>query len=170
LPSAAYAGPMAFFKPTYLIDGDLTDVDLDKLQADGIKGLILDLDSTLMSPKAGKMTDAASAWLEKARTNFKLAIVSNNKNAIYMEQVRLLLDMPVLHTARKPSIKMFLQVLDELQLKASDCAVVGDRPLTDIWGGQRAGMKTILVFPLKHQNEPSWKTFCRKLERCFIKS
>jgi HAD superfamily phosphatase (TIGR01668 family) len=161
---------MALFKPTYLIDGDLTDVDLDKLQADGIKGLILDLDSTLMSPKAGKMTNEANAWLEKARTNFKLAIVSNNKNDIYMEQVRALLDMPVLHAARKPSIKMFIQVLTELELKASDCAVIGDRPLTDIWGGQRAGMKTILVFPLKHQNEPSWKTFCRKLERCFIKS
>lgn len=161
---------MAFFKPTYLIDGDLTDVDLDKLQNDGIKGLILDLDSTLMSPKAGKLTDAAASWLERARSNFKIAIVSNNKNAIYMEQVRLLLDMPVLHTARKPSIKSFVQVLGELQLKASDCAVVGDRPLTDIWGGQRAGMRTILVWPLKHQNEPAWKTLCRKLERCFIKS
>ena len=38
-----------FLKPDYLIDGDITDIDLDRLAADGIKGLILDLDSTIMA-------------------------------------------------------------------------------------------------------------------------
>jgi predicted HAD superfamily phosphohydrolase YqeG len=65
---------------------------------------------------------------------------------------------------------MFKQVLLEFDLLAADCVVVGDRPLTDVWGGQRAGMKTALVFPLKTMNEPSWVQFFRKLERCFIKT
>ncbi len=163
-------GSMALFKPTYLIDGDLTDVDLDQLYADGIRGIILDLDSTLVAPRSGTLTAEAEAWLEKARGRFKLAVVSNNKNEPYIMQVKSLLNMPVLGRARKPSTKMFKQVLRDLQLPAHECLVVGDRPLTDVWGGQRAQMKTALVLPLKTINEPCWITFFRKLERCFIKS
>ena len=161
---------MAVFKPTYLIDGDLTDVDLDQFYADGIKGIILDLDSTLVAPRSGKLTPEAARWLERARAMFKLAIVTNNKNEQYMQQVESLLNMPVLGKARKPSTKMFAQAVQDLGLTPSDCVAVGDRPLTDVWGGQRAGMKTALVFPLKTMNEPSWVTFIRKLERCFIKT
>jgi HAD superfamily phosphatase (TIGR01668 family) len=161
---------LAILKPTYLIDGDLTDVDLDQLYADGIKGIILDLDSTLVAPRSGKLTPQAANWLEKAKSRFKLAVVSNNKNEPYMQQVKALLDMPVLGKARKPSTKVFVQAMKDLGLNASDCVAVGDRPLTDVWGGQRAGMKTALVFPLKTMNEPSWVTFFRKLERCFIKT
>jgi uncharacterized protein len=161
---------MVVLKPTYLIDGDLTDVDLDQLYTDGIKGIILDLDSTLVAPKSGKLTPEAAQWLEKARLRFKLAVVSNNKNEPYMQQVRALLNMPVMGKARKPSTKVFVQVLKDLELAASECVAVGDRPLTDVWGGQRAGMKTALVLPLKTMNEASWVTFFRKLERCFIKT
>ncbi len=78
--------------------------------------------------------------------------------------------MIVLGRAAKPSAKLFLQVLEMFKLRADEVVVVGDRPLTDVWGGQRAGMKTILVWPLKSMNEPSWILFFRKLERCFIKS
>ncbi|MBK9771692.1 MAG: hypothetical protein IPP57_12885 [Candidatus Obscuribacter sp.] len=48
-----------FLKPTYLIDGDITDVDLEKLSQDGIKGLILDLDSTIMAPHSAALTAEA---------------------------------------------------------------------------------------------------------------
>ena len=138
---------MAIFRPTYLIDGDLTDVNLDKLYADGIKGIILDLDSTLVAPRSGCLTPQAESWLKEARQRFKLAVVSNNKNETYLEQVQALLDMPVLGKARKPSTKMFVQVIKELDLQAAECVAVGDRPLTDVWGGQRAGMKTAWYYP-----------------------
>lgn len=161
---------MVFLKPTYLIDGDVTDIDLNKLAADGIKGIIFDLDSTLVAPHSGKIEDDAAAWLEKARTDFKLAVVSNNQNDPYLNQVREILKMPVHGKAAKPSAKLFLHVLEEFQLQAKEVAVVGDRPLTDVWGGQRAGMKTVLVWPLKTMNEPSWIMLFRKLERCFIRS
>jgi hypothetical protein len=163
-------GFMVVIRPTYLIDGDVTDIDLDMLARDGIKGIIFDLDSTIMAPRSGKITAETATWLELARNRFQLAVVSNNKSDPYIKQVQEHLNMTVLGRAAKPSTKLFLQVLEMFQLRADQVAVIGDRPLTDVWGGQRAGMKTVLVWPLKTMNEPAWILFFRKLERCFIKS
>lgn len=158
------------FRPTYLIDGDVTDINLDGLIKDGIRGLIFDLDSTLLAPRSGIITDEVSAWLSKARQMFKVAIVSNNDADPYIEEVKALLDMPVFGRAAKPRRGGFRKALEILQLPADKVAVIGDRPLTDVWGGQRAGMKTILVWPLKSMNEPKWILFFRKLERLVIRS
>jgi len=156
---------MVIFRPDYFIDGDITDIDLDRLEKDGLRGLILDLDSTLMAPRAGMLTPEAEQWLNKARLQFKVAVVSNNHRDAYLKNIARDLDMTVIGNAFKPCRKSFFIVLNEFQLQASEVAVVGDRPLTDVWGGQRAGMKTVLVRPLKTIVEPSWKTSIRNLER-----
>lgn len=157
-------------RPTYVVDGDVTDIDLDQLQREGVRGLIFDLDSTLMAPHAGMLTSEVAGWLERARTMFKVAIVSNNKKSPYVEAVKALMDMPVIGMAAKPSTKAFFEVLDLFQLTPGEVAVIGDRPLTDVWGGQRAGMKTILVWPLKSMNEPEWIRMIRRMERIFIRN
>ena len=79
---------MAIFKPTYLVEGDLTDLSLEHLSTDGVRGIILDLDSTLIAPRSGHLTLEVEQWLEQARERFQLAVVSNNKNDIYMGQVQ----------------------------------------------------------------------------------
>ena len=57
-----------------------------------------------------------------------------------------------------------------LMLEAHQVVVVGDRPLTDIWAGQRQGSLTILVDPLiKHQENGLFKIL-RRLERLFVHS
>ena len=157
-------------RPTYLIDGDVTDIDLTALERDGIRGLIFDLDSTLVAPHAGVLTEEVTEWLTRARAKFKVAVVSNNTRDPYIQQVQSILDMHCIGCAAKPSTKAFMQVLEMFAMAPQEVAVVGDRPLTDVWGGQRAGMKTILVMPLKTMNEPGWIRVFRKLERCFIRS
>lgn len=159
-----------FLKPDYLIKGDITDIDLNMLSQIGIKGLILDLDSTLVVPHSAELSGDAAAWLEQACSRFKVAIASNNKDEVYLDKIRQLLSIPVIGKAAKPSRKAFRRLLTDFDLKAEQVAVIGDRPLTDIWGGQRAGMKTILVGILKCQKEPGWKGRIRKLERVFIRS
>lgn len=161
---------MVLLRPTYVINGDVTDIDLKQLQADGVKGLIFDLDSTLLAPHSGKLTVEVGRWLEFARAHFKVAIVSNNKRMQYMEEVKVLLDMPItIGHAAKPRRKAFMDVLKVFELEPHEVAVIGDRPLTDVLGGQRAGMKTVLVWPLKSQVEPQWVKMMRKLERYVIK-
>ncbi len=158
-----------FLKPDYLIEGDITDIDIEMLAQAGIKGLILDLDSTLVEPHSAKLTPEASAWLERACQRFAVAIASNNKNEVYLDQIRNILTIPVVGRAAKPSRKAFHKLMTDFHLEAHQVAVIGDRPLTDIWGGYRAGMKTVLVQILKSQKEPRWKTQIRNLERVFIK-
>jgi len=158
-----------FLRPTYLIDGDITDVDLEKLSQDGIKGLILDLDSTIMAPHSAALTEEAALWLNQAKQKFHMAIASNNKNEKYLEKVGQVIDIPIIGRAAKPSRKAFHKLLNDFGLSAHEVAVIGDRPLTDIWGGHRAGMKTILVRVLKSMKEPEWKRSMRNLERIFIR-
>jgi uncharacterized protein len=158
-----------FLKPDYLIAGDITDIDIDLLEQAGIKGLILDLDSTLIAPHSAFISDQALAWLNQARKKFHVAVASNNKNEVYLDKVRELLDIRIVGKAKKPSRKAFHRLMEEFGLTAEQIAVIGDRPLTDIWGGRRAGMKTILVGTLHTMNEPAWKTKMRLLERVFIR-
>jgi hypothetical protein len=157
-------------RPTYLIDGDVTDIDLSRLEQDGIKGLIFDLDSTLLAPHSGLLTEEVAHWLEEARRRFQVAVVSNNKREPYMQQVRDLLNIHCIGCAGKPSTKAFLTVLNMFRLAPHEVAVIGDRPLTDVWGGQRAGMRTVLVLPLKSMSEPGWVRMFRRLERVFIRT
>lgn len=159
-----------FLKPDYMIEGDITDIDIDLLRKDGIKALILDLDSTLVAPKSAHITQEALDWLNRARAQFKVAIASNNKNETYLGEVEQLLKVKIVGRAKKPSRKAFQSLLKEFGLGAHEVAVIGDRPLTDIWGGKRAGMKTVLVRILKTMQEPKWKTSIRALERVFIRS
>ncbi len=93
-----------------------------------------------------------------------------NKKLSYLQDVKELLQMPTIGKAAKPRRWAFFKVLESFGLEAHEVAVIGDRPLTDVLGGLRAGMKTVLVWPLKTQVEPSWVTMMRKLERCVIRS
>ena len=160
---------MLFLQPTYIYHGDITTVDLKQLKADGIKGLILDLDSTLMAPRTGFIDDRVNTWLAEAQKDFKLAVVTNNKNQKYIEKAANCLAMPVIGRAAKPSRKIIFTVLDKLQLKPAEAVLIGDRPLTDIWAGIRAGMKTCLVSPLSTMREHIIVQYLRKLERLAIK-
>lgn len=152
-----------------MIAGDVTDIDLEQMWNDGIRAFILDLDSTIMAPKAGVLTPETAKWLADAQIRFKLAVLSNNKRDDYLELVRKSLDMPVIFKGAKPSRKGFVDLMQQFDLRPEEIAVVGDRPLTDVWGGHRACMKTVLVYPLKSIVEPSWKTALRRLERIFIR-
>ncbi|MBZ0187114.1 MAG: YqeG family HAD IIIA-type phosphatase [Candidatus Obscuribacterales bacterium] len=156
-------------KTTYYVDGDITDLDIEMLINDGIKGLILDLDSTVMAPKAGSLTDEASAWLERARAHFQMLILSNNKEQEYLDLAQTILAMPVIGCAAKPSPAGFKKSLTLLNLSACEAAVVGDRALTDILGGNMSNIKTVLVRPLKSIVEPGWKTYVRNLERSLVR-
>jgi len=154
---------------TYYIDGDITDLDVERLAGDGVKGLILDLDSTLMAPKAGSITDATSHWLDQARSRFKMIILSNNKRPDYLEGVENLLGIEIIGHAAKPFRQGFTRALERLEMPADAVAVVGDRALTDILGGNLSNMRTVLVMPHKSIVESSWKTCLRNLERSLIR-
>lgn len=158
-----------FLKPTLIYESDVTEVSLEALQNLGVEGLIIDLDNTIMAPKSARLEPHVKPWMDLMRKNFKIVILTNNKKTFYLEAVRQVLDLPVIGFAKKPWAFGVHEALDILKLPNDKIVVIGDRPLTDTWLGQRFGFKTILVRALTAHIEPRWKYFLRKLEWSFVK-
>ena len=158
-----------FLKPTLICEGDVTKISLEDLKKLGVEGLILDLDNTIMAPKSARLDSHVKPWMDLMKKNFNIVILTNNKKSFYLEAVRQVVDLPVIGFAKKPWSSGIHEALDILKLPNDKIVVIGDRPLTDIWLGQRFGFKTVLVRALTADIEPKWKYFLRKLEWSFIK-
>lgn len=158
-----------FLKADFALESVL-NIDLDEMRKRGVKGFIFDLDNTLMAPNTGIFTEAIKNWLDEVMKEFKVAIVSNNPIPAYEKKVREIVNMPIYFKAGKPSRKFVREALKELGILPEEAAMVGDRPLTDIWVGQRLKMVTILVDPLRKHQEHQVIKFLRGLERSFVKN
>ncbi|HSA06602.1 MAG TPA: YqeG family HAD IIIA-type phosphatase [Candidatus Gastranaerophilales bacterium] len=160
-----------FFKirPTYIVE-HVRDINLHDLKAEGIKALLFDLDNTLMEPYSGKFQEEIADWIKEIQKDFKIAILSNNLKAEYIEQIQNIVDFPVYGRAGKPFRATAFRVIKELGVLPEQCAIVGDTFLTDIILGLRLGIVTVLVDSLVKKGEPEYWQFIQKIERSFIKS
>lgn len=158
-----------FLKPDYNLKS-IYDIDLEKLKEQGVKGMLFDLDSTLMASKSGTYREETLNWLEGVKQNFFMAVVSNNKNPEYIKKVEARSDFPVLFRANKPSAKPAREFLKQHNINPKDCVLVGDRPLTDILCGKFLGCKTILVDSITADTEKPIVRFVRFLERLSIRN
>ncbi|MBM7716340.1 YqeG family HAD IIIA-type phosphatase [Siminovitchia sp. FSL H7-0308] len=136
----------------------------EKLKEQGIKGIITDLDNTLVEWDRPNATARLVDWLEEMkRHNMKITIVSNNNQ----DRVRAFsepLDIPFIHRARKPLGSGFRKAAREMGLSKEETVIVGDQLLTDVFGGNRAGFYTILVVPVA-QSDGFFTRFNRMIER-----
>ncbi|MBT9258434.1 MAG: YqeG family HAD IIIA-type phosphatase [Clostridiales bacterium] len=125
----------------------LYHVDLEALRQRGVKGLILDLDNTLVHWNAPP-DDRTRLFVEEARRQgFRLAVVSNNRVGRVAAFCREL-GIQGVSMANKPRRRGFRQALRLLALKPEEAAVIGDQIWTDVWGGNRTGCVTVRVQPL----------------------
>lgn len=154
-------------KPSYIVDR-VTDINLQDLKDDNIKGLIFDLDNTLMPPKSCDLPEDIAEWIEKAKIDFKIAILSNNPDKVYVQEAGEKIGCIAFDRANKPRRKSAVAALKKLELIPSQVVMIGDRPLTDIWVGQRLGLVTILVDPIMKSKEVGVIKLLRKLERIFV--
>lgn len=157
-----------FIKPDYNLKS-IYDINFNELLKIGVKALLFDLDSTVMASKSGVYTQKTQDFLNKAKENFFIAIVSNNHNENYINKVRKISDFPVLFDAQKPKTIRIIKFLQKYNIQPKDCAMIGDRPLTDILCGKKLGAKTILVDSINADYEKKIVRFVRMLERLSIK-
>lgn len=155
-------------KPDYNLKS-IYDIDFDELKSRGIKIIIFDLDSTIMVSKSGCYAEKTKCLLNEIKAVFKIVVLSNNNNPVYMDKVRKISDFDVLGSAGKPGTKVLKSYLSSVGIKSSEAAIVGDRPLTDILCGKYAGCITILVDSINAENENILTRFVRRLERLVIK-
>jgi uncharacterized protein len=141
------------------------DINLDEMFARGVRGIITDLDNTLVSAKTPLATPKLLAWLDHVKEQgFKVVILSNN-NGTRVSKFAEPLGIPYIPAARKPAGGAFLRALKLMELKSEQAVVVGDQMLTDVFGGRRAGLHTILVTPIAPKEE-GWATqINRRIEK-----
>lgn len=155
------------FVPNEVVQ-DIYEIRPEKLKERGIKGIITDLDNTLVPWNVKDATEEVKEWLkEMEEHDIKVTIVSNNNE----ERVRVFsepLKRPFAYSARKPLTRAFKKVQRDMGLNKDEVVVVGDQLLTDVFGGNRAGLKTILVAPIVETDAPITK-FNRKIERFIMR-
>lgn len=135
------------------------DITIEFLQKHKIKAIILDVDNTLIDYHEN-LSDNIISWAKEMKgQGTKLYILSNTNNKEKVEKVANALDIPYRNLAKKPFKKGFLKVQELLSEKSENIAVVGDQIFTDIIGGNRCQMFTILVDPIDKQDYwyTAWK-------------
>ncbi|MGQ9736257.1 MAG: YqeG family HAD IIIA-type phosphatase [Thermaceae bacterium] len=143
----------------------LTQLTPEYLTSRGLKGIILDIDNTLLPYEAKEIPREVSAWLESLkRAGIPIYLLSNTKPSRF-RHVQALLNLPGHAPALKPWFG-FRRAIRALGLKPEEVAVVGDQVFTDVLGGNLAGAYTILVPPLAEQ-EFFYTRFIRLLEAPF---
>ena len=131
-------------------------ITIEFLQKNKIKALILDMDNTLINLKE-KMPKNIEIWAKELKgQGVKLIIVSNSNKKSKLDKTANKLGIKYVYFARKPlkvGLKKAMKILEE---KPENIAVVGDQIFTDIIGGNRCKMKTVLVDSL--ENKDFWYT------------
>ncbi|KKK33123.1 hypothetical protein WQ57_24615 [Mesobacillus campisalis] len=124
------------------------EITPESLKEKGVKGIITDLDNTLVEWDRPSATPDLIQWFENMKqNNILVTIVSNNNE----DRVKLFADplvTPYIYRARKPMTKAFNRAVKDMGLKKEQTVVIGDQLLTDVFGGNRGGFHTILVVPV----------------------
>jgi len=146
---------------------NIFDIDADHLQSLGIKGIITDMDNTLV-PWSDRTVypRLADFFTSLKKKGFKLFIVSNNSRDRGGQLAREL-DIPAIWYAVKPRRGAFRKALHEMNLSPEQVAVVGDQIFTDVLGGNRLGLYTIHVNPISEKEFVTTKLM-RMLERFIL--
>ncbi len=128
-----------------LILQSIYDLDANYLKQKGIRGIILDLDNTLVPLGCQNVAPRMCRWVNSLKEEgFKLYIVSNStpgKGGKLAQEM----DVSAIWYAVKPRRKAFRLALQRMGLEADEVAVIGDQVVTDVLGGNRLGLLTILV-------------------------
>lgn len=141
--------------PNKLVNS-VKEITVEMLRENKINALILDVDNTLINIKQ-ELSDDVKNWVQNMKdNNIKLYILSNTNDKEKVGKVASALDIPYRNLAKKPFKKGFLEVQDILEEQPENIATVGDQIFTDVIGGNRCKMFTILVEPI--QKKEYWYT------------
>jgi len=145
----------------------VADVTPDLLQELGVRGVLVDLDDTLIASNAEELSPSAEAWLQGLLTaGLEVAILSNGER----QRVHRLAErfgLPAFALVGKPFWFAFRRGLRALGTPPAATAMVGDQLFTDVLGANCAGLISILVRPLTPGKLPHTRV-ARHLERLIL--
>lgn len=139
-------------------------INYDSLYSRGIRCLLIDLDNTIVPITMKKSNKKIKELFDDLKTKgFKVIIFSNSNKGrvkVFKEE----LDVDCCAYANKPFKKKYKKVMQTYDFKEPEIACIGDQLLTDIKGGNKLGLTTILVNPVGTKER-----FVTKINRYFEK-
>ena len=144
------------------------NIDYTKLKEKGIQCLLFDLDNTLVPYSTKKPDDKSTELFSQLKEMGFRVILFSNSGKKRLRPFKEELEVDCCASARKPRIKSFHRVLKEYRLKEDEVAIIGDQMMTDVLGGNRVGITTILVNPISVK-EAFWTKPNRILEKRMMK-
>jgi len=135
----------SFFPDEYLDSAYV--IDYEKLYREGYRGLLFDIDNTIV-PHGAPADERARKLFEKLRgIGFRYCFVSNNQKP-RVEPFAKAVEGNFIENAHKPAVKNYKKACQVIQTEPDRTIFVGDQLFTDIYGAKRAGIRTILVKPI----------------------
>ncbi|HEY6103477.1 MAG TPA: YqeG family HAD IIIA-type phosphatase [bacterium] len=142
----------------------LAALDPVELAAGGIRGIILDLDNTILPWGSATPTVEVQDWVRRLRAAGLAGCIVSNNFSLRVRQVGTLLGVPVVGWALKPVPLGFWRAMAIMGTRPATTALIGDQLFTDVLGGNLLGMYTILVEPLSEDEFPTTR-LVRRIER-----
>lgn len=130
---------------------DIYHVNYKKLKQQGVTCLLFDLDNTLVEPHTKRPHERLSHFFDTLKKEFRVIIFSNSgrkRLQPFQEQ----LGVDVNYSSMKPLPFSFHKILKKYHLQKEEVAIIGDQLLTDIIGGNRVGIKTVLIHPITEKD------------------
>ena len=153
-----------FFPDEYL--DSAYAVNYKKLYQEGYRGLLFDVDNTLV-PHGAPADERAIQLLRELRDiGFSCCLVSNNKKK-RVAPFASLVGAEYIELAAKPSRRGYERAMERLGTTPGNTVFIGDQLFTDIWGAKNAGLRNILVKPI-HPKEEIQIVLKRYLERIVL--
>lgn len=124
----------------------------DMLKSKGIKLVMLDFDNTIVPYTTCVPAPEVVRWLEEMRTSgLTLCVVSNSHNS-RVPDFCTHYGIDCITHASKPSSKGIDQCLRRYGMSREQAVLIGDQIYTDTLGGNRAGVRTVLVRSIHNHN------------------
>ncbi len=160
----AVAFPVSLLQPNLALRDNILKLTPDLIKMHGLKGLVLDVDDTLVPTWDREVPAEVLAWLIETKSVVDLWLVSNNVSHSRIHRIASEVDLPYLLRAGKPSRRKIRQAAEAMKLPIEQIGMVGDRVFTDVLAGNRLGMFTILVRPMGDPSRFDQKLMLRSFE------
>ncbi|MBR5348782.1 MAG: YqeG family HAD IIIA-type phosphatase [Lachnospiraceae bacterium] len=142
------------------------DIPYEEFYAQGYRGIIYDIDNTLVCHGAPADEHSKELFDRLHAMGFSTCLISNNNRARVLPFARAVHSRAV-WKANKPSRKSYAKAMRRIGTTKENTIFVGDQLLTDIYGANRIGLKSVLTEPISPKEEIQI-VFKRKIEKIIL--
>ena len=127
-------------------------IPFDYYHAQGMQGVIFDIDNTLVPHDAPADGQAVGLFERLRAMGMKTCLLSNNKEP-RVKPFADLVGSCYIHKAGKPGVRGYEKAMELMGMDRNHTLFVGDQLFTDVYGANRAGIYSILVRPMDPREE-----------------